>query len=62
MVKEHYQNVDPPPLPPPPHPSSKKKKKGGERELQVGKRLFGVHLVILRFKSQFSKSSNLQHF
>ena len=36
-------------VPPPPPP----KKKG---EPQVGRRLFGVHLLLLHFKFQFSKS------
>ena len=40
------------PSPPPPGP----KKTERERELQVGKGLFGVYLVILHFKFQFSKS------
>ena len=41
------------PISPPPPP---KKKRERERELQVGKGLFGVHLVILHFKFPFSKS------
>ena len=47
MGWKSYQTVewfDPPPLPPP------------KREPQVGRGLFGVHLLILHFKFQFAKS------
>ena len=47
MGCKHHQRVDPSPLP------LKKKKK---REPQVGRGLFDVHLLILHFKFQFSKS------
>ena len=43
MGWRHYQTVDPPP----PQP---------KREPRVGRGLFGVHLPILHFKFQFSKS------
>ena len=51
MGWKHYQRVDPPLSPPPPPPKSPKK-----REPQVGRGLFGVHLLILHFKFQFFKS------
>ena len=48
MGWKHYQTVYPPP--PPTH---QKKKKERDREPQVGRGLFGVHL---HFNFQFSKS------
>ena len=45
---KHYQTFEPPP--PPPEKEKEKKKP------QVGRGLFGVHLLILHFKFQFSKS------
>ena len=51
MRWKHYQTVYPPPPPPAP-----KKKKKQEREPQVGRGLFGISLLILLFKFQFSKS------
>ena len=48
MRWKHYQTVYPPPPP--------QKKRKQEREPQVGRGLFGISLLILLFKFQFSKS------
>ena len=48
MGWKHYQTVDPLYSPPPPSPA--------KREPQVGRGLFGIHLLILHVKFQFSKS------
>ena len=51
MGLKHYQTVDPPPP-----PKKKKKKKKRKRETQIARGLFGIRLLTLHFKFQFSKS------